>query len=84
MKYSLKSFSLILIGGVLAISILIDSFDGMFYAFDKTNSISDLFFIQIIDLKGGKLRYFLYLFGMLGLALTFLSCGVLIHKKDKE
>ena len=55
MKYSPLSVFLVLIGSVLAISILIDSLDGVFYALDKTNSKSDLPWIQILDIKNGKL-----------------------------
>ena len=64
MKHSPQSFLLILIGSVLAICILVDSLDGVFYTFDKTNSESDLPWIQILDIKNGKLRYFLYLGGI--------------------
>ena len=84
MKYSPQSFLLILIGSVLAISILVDSLDDVFYAFDKTNSESHLLWIQILDIKNGKLRYFLYLGGMLSVALTFVSCGIVINKDHKN
>ena len=84
MKYPPQSVLLILIGSVLAISIFIDSLDGVFYAFDKTNSESNLPWIQALDIENGKLRYFLYLGGMLGLALTFVSCGILIAKDSNN
>ena len=84
MKYSPLSVLLVLIGSVLAISILIDSLDGIFYAFGRNDPESDLPLMQILDIKDGKLRYFLHLVGTLGLALTFVSCGILINKDHKN
>jgi len=84
MKYSPKSFFLILIGSVLAVSIAIDSLDGVFYVFDKSNSESDLLWVKILNIKDGKLSYFLHLIGMLCLALMFVSCGIAINKDHKN
>lgn len=70
MKHTAQAVLLVFIGVALIISIFIDASDGVVYSFDKAN-----WQLELIDIKDGKLRYFLNIIVKLILSIVLVLGG---------